>query len=136
MSSEKCHRVNVDRPLVAQADAVENVFGMRAAEHDLRAVAAGPLRRERGCRAEHLRVAGGSLPQPFEELGRSMLDRLELLRLRREEHEPPKGRISETPAALKLGLRESEVVVRRCGAYRVVLRPIGLENATASGSAA
>src|SRR5439155_269313 len=111
-----------------------NDFGMRTAQHDLRAVAPRPLRRERGCRPEHLGVGGGGFPQPFRELGRSTFDRLDLLRLRRQEHEPSEGWISETPAPGQLGLREGEVVVRRGGEYRVVLGEVRLKNAAAAGS--
>src|SRR5437899_56900 len=61
-------------------------------------------------------------------------DRLDRLRLRRQEHEPSEGWISETPAPGQLGLREGEVVVRRGGEYRVVLGEVRLKNAAAAGS--
>src|SRR2546428_13749619 len=109
VSSEKCHRVNVDSPLVPQADAAENNFGMPTAQHDLRAVAPRPLRRERGCRPEHLGVGGGGLPQPFPDPGRSPFARLDLLPLPPQDPEPPEGRIAETPPPDQLGPPEAPV---------------------------
>src|SRR5205085_12441346 len=81
-SSEKCHRVHVDRPLVAHGHAVENAFGITA-QNDLRAIAAGAFRRERGRGTEHLGVVSGGLAKPRRELARSPLHGLDLFRLRR-----------------------------------------------------
>src|SRR5439155_24867407 len=83
-SSEKCHRVHVDRPLVAHGHAVENSFGIPA-EDDLRAIAPGAFRRERGRGTEHLGVVAAGLVKPRRELARSLLHGLDLLRLRRQE---------------------------------------------------
>src|SRR2546428_508255 len=81
-SPEKCHRVYVDRPLVAHGDAIEDPLGI-AAKDDLRAIAPGPFRSERGRGAEHLGVVGGGLTKPCRQLERPFLDRLDFLRLGR-----------------------------------------------------
>src|SRR5206468_12684330 len=77
-SPEKCHRVHVDRPLVAHGDAIEDAHGI-AAQNDLRSIASGALRRERGGRPQHLRVVSGGIAKHRRELVRSTIDALDIL---------------------------------------------------------
>src|SRR4029079_11953789 len=66
--SEEGHGVHVHGPLRSDLDAIEHRRRTLAPEHELRPIAAGALRRERGRRPEHLRVAVRRGAQPRREL--------------------------------------------------------------------